>query len=1003
MLCTEAVEASLDRGSHICFGPFRLDPVRRELRRGDAVVSLRPKTAEVLLLLLEHAGQVVSKEEILAHVWGGKAISEYVLTTCISEIRQALGEEPRRPRFLETVHRTGYQLLVEVRPCQDAGRQEIRGWFGSPMVVGRARELQELRLAYDAVRAAQRQVVFLTGEMGIGKTTLSEEFLRRVRVARGAPEAIPPCDDLIARGQCIEQFGVGEPYMPLLEAFGRLAREPEGAVVIEALRERAPAWLVQIPGLIGAEERTELRRTYPAPSRESMLRQIADAVETIAAQRTLVLLLEDLHLSDSSTLEVVSTLARRRGAARLLVIGTARTTETHTASAPLQGLMSDLVLHRQAVEVSLSPLSTEAIESYLTERFAGLTLPAELAAAIHERTEGNPLFVSQLVDQLLDEDVLRIDSAAKELAFDAADIVRHVPRSLRAMVEHRVDMLTTEEREALEAASVAGVTFPSVCVADALGSGTEAFERICSKVADRIGYVVPLTDTAAARVVASAHYMFRHALYQQVLYERIESARRMRLHRSIGSALVTAAAGRAGDIAAELAFHFDRGAERDRAVEFYDKAAFASVDRGANREAVGYLDRGLAILAQCPDDTVHRQKRLDLLLTRGPAVLATFGYGADEVLDNYRRSLDLARRLGNVIPEVTSLLALSICELTRANIDVGESVAEELIRVAESAGMPPPIVAQLRNPLSQARLHQGRVAESLELADAAVAATEILALPQPPPESRPALWAEPRVLLHCQRASASFAMGLLTQAGDAIAQALAIARELRHPFNLTYALCFAALYEDTVCRWDAAITLAREAIEVGDRGEISFWAGVARIFGGHALARSGEPAAGIALLREGLERWRAAGGRLATTMHLNMLADAYLAAGDLVSARAAVDEAEAHAERAGERVFFPETMRLQAACLPPGTASDPLREALLRRAIDVSRGQGTRLWELRALLALHRQRPTPASHEALAGIVATFAAEPLVHDLAEARAELAAANPARRVVRLKKT
>lgn len=992
----------MDRGDHIYFGPFRLDRLRRELRCGDSIAYLRPKTTEVLLLLLERAGQVVSKDEILDRVWGGKAISEYVLTTCVSEIRQALGEKPRRPRFLETVHRTGYQLLVEVRAYPEGERNEIGSRFGAPMVVGRARELQELRLAYDAVRTAQRQIVFLTGEMGIGKTTLSEAFLRQLH-AGGSAGTPPQGEILIARGQCIEQFGVGEPYMPLLEAFGRLARDADGAVVVEALRQRAPAWLVQIPGLIGAEERIELRRTYPAPTRESMLRQIADATEAISAQRTLVLLLEDLHLSDSSTLEVVSTLARRRGAVRLLVIGTARTTETHTASAPLQGLMSDLVLHRQAVEVSLSPLSTEAIEAYLTERFAGLTLPGELAEAIHERTEGNPLFVSQLVDQLLDEDVLRIDGEAKELSFDAADVVRHVPRSLRAIVEHRVDMLTAEEREALEAASVAGVTFPSACVAEALGGGTEAFERICSKVAERIGYVVPASDTLAVRVVASAHYMFRHALYQQVLYERIESARRMRLHRAIGSALMDAATGRAGDIAAELAFHFDLGGDRENAVRFYDKAAFAAVDRGANREAVGYLDRGLELLAQCPDDTEHRQRRLDLLLTRGPAVLATFGYGAGEVLDNYRRSLELARRLGNVVPEVTSLLALSICELTRANLEVGESLAEELIRVAENAGFPPPFVAQLRNPLSQARLHQGRVAESLALADAAVAAAEIVALPQPPPESRPALWAEPRVLLHCQRASASFAMGLLTQAGDAIEQALAIARELRHPFNLTYALCFASLYEDTVCRWDAAASLAREAIEIGDRGEIAFWAGVARIFAGHAVARAGEPVAGIALMREGFERWRAAGGRLATTMHQNMLADAYLAAGDNVSARAAAAAAEAHAERVGERVFFAETLRLQAACLPSEVGTFAEREALLRRAIDVSRSQGTRLWELRATLDLHRLRPTPASREALAGIVATFAAEPLVHDLAEARAELAAASPARRVVRLKKT
>ena len=867
-----------------------------------------------------------------------------------------MGEDPRRPRYLETLHRAGYQLLIDDPAAVGLGGARS----AAAPVVGRSRELQRLRRLADDAREGTRCIVFVSGEIGIGKTTLVETFLTEIAPGSSRSPSIlsrTGAAALVASGHCIEAFGAGKPYMPLFEAIGRLGRERDAAFVVDTLRKNAPAWLARIPRLVAADERARLQAEMPAPTQESMLRQIADGIEALCEHRLLVLVLEDLHLSDPATLELIALVAKRRGPAQLLLLATMRTGEVHPGGTRLQRLVRDLVLHRQAEEIVVAPLSRDALESYLIGRFARVHVPHEVATTIHARTEGNPLFATQLVTQLVADGSLRVDEEAAELRADVGEIARQVPRDVRAMIEQRFDSLPEDERTLLEGASVAGVSFRSNDVAYALDVDTERVELLCSRIGRETGYLGPGDPVDG---IAGARFAFRHALYQQALYERLEPARRRRLHRAIGESLVNDVSDSATAWAAEIAFHFDRGGAVEQAVTFYDKAALSAVAHAATREAVGYLDRGLELLASCPDDAPHRQRRLDLLLTRGPLVLAIRGYGAEDVLDNYRRSLGLARQLGSSIPEISSLLALAIGELARAELQKAEDLAAEVIRVSEEANLPPPFVAQLRNPLSQVRLYQGRVAESLNLADAAVAAIDVLALPQPPPESRPALWAEPRVLLHCQRAAASFAMGLTAQAGAAIDQALAIARELRHPFNLTYALCYAALYEGTIGRWEVAVGLARQAIETGEQHDVRFWAAVARMYGGHALARSGDPSEGLELLRRGIGEWHDSGGRLMTSLMQNLLADTSLAAGDVDAAEAALVASQAHSERTGETVFFAETLRLQAECLQRRGAPAMAQAAVLGRAIEVARAQGTRLRELRATLALSRLRPGSA-------------------------------------------
>lgn len=997
---------------NVSFGPFQLDPVQRLLTRPGATTALRPKTLEVLLLLLNRGGEVVSKEEIIATVWEGNAVSDYVLTTCISELRAALGEPPKQPRYIKTVHRTGYRFVVDA-DGNDAAISRVAAARAASAIVGRERELARLNAALQRAHAGERQIVFVTGEMGIGKTTLANHMFTELAEASLAGASLvarrsslegkttnaesstsherrATSNVLMARGQCIEQFGANEPYMPVLEAIGRLGRDPDSPAVIDVLRRHAPAWLAQIPGLLPADERAELRREAPAQTQEYMLRQIADGIEALSEDHLLVLLLEDLHLSDHATLELVAALALRRGPAHLLIVGTFRAAEVYAATAPFQRLKQQLLLHRQCEEIALAPLNKEAVDNYLAKRFAGLTLPAGLTETLHERTEGNPLFIGRLVDHFIDDGIMSIDEAASALRLGDADLARHVPHSLRAMIEQRTDSLSDPEREVLEAASVAGVGFWSAGIAAAVDGDREEVEELCTQLCKRHGFLVVGRGADISLPDLGARYGFSHALYQQVLYERIEATRRQRLHGAIGNALRQAWGARAGEVAAELATHFELGGDPASAVEFFDKAAAAAAGQGANREAVGYLDRALVLLERSGDDQARRERQLDLLMTRGPSVLATSGYGSEPVFDNYQRALELARQLGNSIRQMGSLLALSTCQQTRGNLDDGERLAVELVQVGEQFGLPAPILAQMHNPLSQVRMYKGEVLDALALADAAVAGMRMFPMPASPPDSRPAYWADPSVMLHCQHGAVSFAAGRFAQASAAVEEALRIARELRHPFNQASACTFAALYEDTTGQWERAIAMARQAIESARVYDFPFWQGIAQIFCGHAMVNSGNVEDGLKLLREGMELWRGTGARLANSNHLNLLADACLVADDVAAAEAALGQSEAHAAESGERVFLAETCRLQAECRRRAGDDANAVRAVLQRAIEVAQEQGTKLWELRATLALHRLRPSAKSRKQLQAISRDFDAEPETRDVAAVRQLLAA-------------
>src|SRR5215470_10233676 len=642
------VKERFNLGSNIVFPPFRLDTVEQQLWRGEEVLPLRPKTFAVLAYLLERPGQLVTKDELLDACWPDTTMTYTVLKVCIGEIREALGDDPKAPQYIETMHRRGYRFIGQVAEARVAETQVVRtsGRFVAPLrlrlstsakgLVGREEELTRLRGSLERALDGQRQVVFITGETGIGKTSLVEAFLLR---AAADPQV------WLARGQCLELFGSGEAYLPALEAVSRLCQEPGRERFVALLRRHAPTWLLQMPWLVSAGEFDALRRKTHG-TRERMLREIAEAIEALTDETPLVLTLEDLHWSDYSTLDLISYLARRRERARLLVIGVYRSVEVILQEHPLRSVKQELQMKRLCDELALEYLDEATVGEYLTRRFPQSAFPGALASLIHERTRGNPLFMVNVVDYLLAEGLIAGGDGQWRLNVELARLEMGVPESIRQMIEKQLDRLSQDQRRTLEVASVAGVEFDAEAVAVGLEKGVVEIEEICEELAHRHQFLhaVGVIELPDGRL--TARYRFMHALYQNVLYQQATEARRARLHLMMGERGESVYGERAGELAAELAMHFEHGRDYRRAIRYLRQAAENAARRFANHEAIALARRGLDLLKSLPETVERTQSELSLQVILGVSLMATRGYASAEVEQAYARARELCQQIG---------------------------------------------------------------------------------------------------------------------------------------------------------------------------------------------------------------------------------------------------------------------------------------------------------------------------------------------------------------------
>lgn len=995
------METSLLASSSWHFGAFRLDAASRCLWRSEQLLPLPCKPLAVLAYLVTHSGQVVSKDALLEAVWPETAVTEGVLKTCIRQIRQALGDTVRLPQYITTVHGRGYRFLASVtageRPAAMAGAPPLASPPAGILVpetplarppaslmVAREAELSMLHQQLAQACAGTRQVVCVTGEAGIGKTTLVEAFLTQV----AATTAV-----CIGHGRCIEQYGASEAYLPILEALGRLGRGPEGTRLVACLRQVAPSWLLQLPGLVADGELEILQRRSGGATRERMLRELAEAVEVLTSTQPLVLVLEDLHWSDAATLEWLTYVARRSGVARLLVVGTYRPAEALARTHPVHTVIQDLQVHGQATELGLEALSVTAVDTYLAQRFSAGALPAALARVLHQRTSGNPLFMSMTVDELVRQRILRGGRAGWELAGALASVAVGVPDSVQQLILRQFEQLGVAEQHVLAVASVAGQEFSAAAVAAGGGQAVETVEMTCHALVRR-GQFLRLCGTDAwPDGTVATRYAFLHDVARETLYGWVPVGQRVQWHRQIGIGLETGYGPQARDIAAELAAHFVQGRDPAPAVRYLQAAGEQALQRSAPQEAITHLTTALDLLPTLPANPERTAQELQVRMALGPALMLTRGFSDPKVADTYRRAWTLCQRGGEVPQRFSVLCGLWQFANGCAQHQMAQELGRQLLHVAQQR-CDPVLLVQGYHALWTTGLSRGTFAE-------AYAATEHGRRLYTPAQHSTHLGHygvdDPGVCCRVLGAQLLWLLGYPDQAAQQGQAALALAQKLGHPFSLAYAIESLAEVLQLARDVPAVQELAETALELGTTHGFPYVVALSTWQRGWALAAQGHLDAGLAQMGQGLTAWQALGTPHMQPLYLADMAAAYGKMGRIAEGLAALAEARRLVDTTGERRNEAELYRLhgeillQAGSRWPQTESTP--EACFVRALAVARQQQARSLELRAAISLSRlwqqHGKYSEAHELLAEVYGWFTEGFATPDLHEARALLA--------------
>ena len=965
----------------VTFADFRLDASNVSLWRGKQALKLKPKAFDVLHYLVDHAGQVVTKDALWRAIWLDVTVSDAVLTMCVRELRQALEDDAKAPRFIETVHRRGYRFIGQVVSSQHSvvssrqteGRSLATQHSAlSPQhsaLVGRETELSQLHRWLDKALNGERQLVFVTGEPGIGKTALVETFLMHL-------DAV---DTLwLGRGQCIEHYGAGEPYLPVLQALSELGGRADRDYFLTVLRQHAPSWLVQLPALVSPTERETLQRQTTGVTRERMLRELVEALAVLTAEQGVVLFLEDLHWSDPSTVELLALLARRQAPARLLVVGTYRPVDVIVIDHPLKAAKQELQMHGQCQELPLPLLSETAVEEYLAAQVsaaAQATTPLQpLARLIHQRTDGNPLFMVTVVEQVL------MQRAADPALAETSHI--RIPTTIRQLIEEQVGRLDPQDQRLLDAASVVGTEFSAAAVAAAIKDDILTVEGRCEQLARR-GTVLQVRGTMEwPDGTVAGRYGFLHALYQDVLYTRLPAAQRVHLHHQVGEREEQAYGVRAAEIASELAVHFEYGRDYRKAVRYLQQAGENALRRNAYQEAINHFTKGLELLKTLPDTPDRVQHELTLQLALRDAQLPITGYLAPEVEKTVLRARELCRQLEETPQLVPVLLRLWSFYYNRGEVQTARELAEQMMRLAQSvqdrfllsgAHMALGFTLYLRGEFASARPH-------LEQASA-------LYDPQTHPRST-VHTADPRVQCLSCAAWTLWYLGCPDQALKRSQEAVALAAGLSHPWSRIVALGFAALFhlfrrEDQLAREraEAVITLATEQ-------GFPYWLALGTMVRGWALVEQGQVQEGITQMRQSQM----------SSLAPYVLAEAYGKVGQVEEGLSILAEALAFVDKTGVRVSEAElyrvkgTLTLQSKVQGPKSKVEEEAEACFHKAIEIARQQQAKSLELRAVMSLARlwqqQGKRAEAHQLLAAIYNWFTEGFDTKDLQEAKALL---------------
>jgi predicted ATPase len=996
-------------------------PIRRQLK-------LEPWREEAHRQLMENLARNGDR---------GAALAQYEI--CRQVLADELGVEPSA----ETI--ALYRRIRDGTLISEQDREPGSEDAGSPLAlppfltsqqsslspparfVGRKRELVQLGGFLNLALAGRGRAVFVTGEAGSGKTSLVQEFARRAQETQS--------DLVVAEGGCHAYTGIGDPYLPFREIFALHTGEVEskwaaGAIgresaiglwslmplTIEALINAAPELVdtfVAGKALVGRARGNQatgaslMNRLEETVARREAIREgqgleqsrifeaYAAVLERLARQRPLLLILDDLHWADRSSIGLLFHLGRRMKESRLLIVGTYRPEDLAQRIDDEQRILPDIVgefgrlfghirvdldHERAAKGRGFVDELLDSEPNQLSERFR---------QRLVERTQGHALFTVELLRDMRERGDLVQDELGRwnegaELDWDS------LPARVEGVIAKRIGRLEPALQETLKVASVEGENFTAEVVSRVQQNDVA---KIVRRLSSELGQQHRLVSVEGVTWVGRrrlSRYRFRHNLFQKYLYNSLDEVERSHIHEAVGNGLETLYGNHSDEVSGILARHFQAAGIPDRAINHRLQAGNRAIRLSAYDEAIGHLKQGLELagfLPEGPDRRARQELRLQIAL--GTALIPVKGYAAPEVGATFKRARMLGKQVGKTQQQFAVLWGLWHYYTSLADLSKGRELAEQLLSVAEQSQsnvLLPLAHRALSNTLTwlgELTLARKHAEQGVTLYDRRLHRDYILLGGEDPG-------------VNC-RSYGSWIIWLLGYPDQALhwsREALALAEKVSHPLSVAYALNMITVVHLSRRNGQAAHERAEAQLAHAAEHGFAVWSAFARFLQGWAQAEHGEVEAGIEQMHEGLIAHRAAWSEFALPYCLAALAEMYGKVGQPAKGLTLLVEAREAVVKSGERVWDAEILRLTGEMLLMQDNDESQARGHFQEAIEVARGQSAKSLELRAKISLSRLLQMQGNREAarrmMAEIYNWFTEGFETQDLVEAKALLKA-------------
>jgi class 3 adenylate cyclase/tetratricopeptide (TPR) repeat protein len=822
-------------------------------------------------------------------------------------------------------------------------KSRLRGPTGpTAPLVGRDSEVLVLHDALEGLLAGRGSIVSITGEAGVGKSRLLAELHERSQSEDAAATL------LWLEARCAS-YGEQIPYFPFRDLLrnwlGVNDNDPEVRVRISLRRAvdqlfdgTADETYPYLAGLLG------LARADEAPGDETRLTAeelqhrtfaaIRNLLHRLAADRPIVVAVEDLHWADpSSTMLATSVLPVVEQAAVLLVM-TQRDERDNAAWRLKEAAARDFP--HVIREMSLDALHPGAERLLLDELIGAGTLTAPLERRLLEASGGNPLFLEELVRSLVDAGALVQGEDGWKLDHD---VPIFIPQTVERVILARADRLAPTCREVLTAASVVGRRFGLSVLAD-LVSPQVSLEKVMHDL-QRLGFV------AQEGRWPEPAYRFKHVLIQEAIYGTMLSDERSRLHRAAAESLERQLRETQEDVLS-LARHWDAAGFPERAIDYYRKGAELAIRTFANQEAIEALDHALELLDHTPASPARDELELDLRTMLGVPLVARESFGSARVSHEYSRARDLCIGLGRpVSPPV--LRGLAINSVVRLRLSDAREHGTALLDAAKS-NEDTVLTVEANYVLGVTSFWAGEFLESRRYLEQALARYS----PENHERHVSFFSQDPQVVCLCRLAWTVSILGDLEQGRRLREESIARAQELGHPFTLLYALSHGALMSENVRDDGAAQELLEPVQSAAAKQGNEFWLNIGTMLKHWYLAQATSNESETEAMRAVIATSAGLGQPLFRTYFLSLLARAHLLFGDTGAGLEAVSDALAETRQTGACYIESELLLLRGELLEAAGGSPDEVEASFRLALDVASRQHAKLLEVRAALALTR-------------------------------------------------